>query len=303
LLYTPVGVALTLVSKVHGVLAAPFPATDCERTPELADGLGRCPYPSVGLAAPRLGHAPDGRGRPAPYAGRPLGRVMPVCRGPPIGRAMVGKEGKALREAGGAGPMEKEGNALRDAGRAGPVEKEGKALSGAGGAEEKESTEDVVLAVGCSSHGSLVSDVGVCGGAVMVVVIVEVASLEHGVLGYTEGLGTPEIVLNAGALLGLNDSDAGTWIEELYGSGWSSSTGVEVGVIMGATELGGSIIVAPGETIAKLGSTGSAGNAQTALARRERMNVECMLRIGLIYRLRIKANDQRTRQSSKATEK
>jgi hypothetical protein len=42
-LCTPVGVALTLVSSVHGVLAAPFPATDCVGTPELADGLGRCP--------------------------------------------------------------------------------------------------------------------------------------------------------------------------------------------------------------------------------------------------------------------
>jgi hypothetical protein len=46
-------------------------------------------------------------------------------------------------------------------------------------------------------------------------------------------------------------------------------------VTMGATELGGSIIVAPGETIAKLGSTGSVGSAHTALARRERRIVEC----------------------------
>jgi hypothetical protein len=35
------------------------------------------------------------------------------------------------------------------------------------------------------------------------------------VLGYAEGLGIPAIVVNAGALLGLNDSDAGIWMEEL----------------------------------------------------------------------------------------
>jgi hypothetical protein len=168
-----VGVALTLVSSVHGVLAAPFPATECVGISELADGLGRLPYPSVGLAAPRLGHAPDGLGRPAPYAGRPLGKVMPVGRGPPIGRAMVEKDGNALRGAGGAMPMEKEGNALRDAGRAGPVEKEGR---GAGGAEKNADIE-VELAVGSSLHGSSspVEGAGVCAGAVTVVVMVEVA--------------------------------------------------------------------------------------------------------------------------------
>lgn len=50
-------------------------------------------------------------------------------------------------------------------------------------------------------------------------------------------------------------------MEELYGSGWSLSTGVDVGVILGAIELIGSI-VAPGVTIAKLGSTESAGNGE-----------------------------------------
>jgi hypothetical protein len=35
---------------------------------------------------------------------------------------------------------------------------------------------------------------------------VGVASDEHGVLGYTDGLGTPGLGVNAGALLGLNDS-------------------------------------------------------------------------------------------------
>jgi hypothetical protein len=101
---------------------------------------------------------------------------MPVGRGPPIGRAMVEKDGNALRGAGGAMPMEKEGNALRDAGRAGPVEKEGKALRGAGAAEKNADIE-VELAVGSSLHGSSspVEGAGVCAGAVTVVVMVEVA--------------------------------------------------------------------------------------------------------------------------------
>jgi hypothetical protein len=67
---------------------------------------------------------------------------------------------------------------------------------------------------------------------------------------------------------------------------------VGVGVTIGATELGGSI-VAPGVTRAKLGRAESTGKtaargtlrAETVHARRERMNVECnMLQISLIYR-------------------
>jgi hypothetical protein len=93
-------------------------------------------------------------------------------------------------------------------------------------------------------------------------VAVTVTTVEQGVLEYTtleDGLGTPALAEKAGALLGLNDKDAGSWIDELYGSGWSLSTGVEVGMTLGVIELGGSI-VAPGVTIAKLGSKESAGN-------------------------------------------
>lgn len=205
-LYTAVGVALTLVSSVHGVVAAyPLPATGRDGSPELAEGLGRRPYPSVGCAAPRLGHAPDGRGRPQPNAGRPLGRPILVGRGPPIGRAgraIVGNEGKALRGAGG--------------GETDAVEKGGKALRGTGAGDIDVETVGDALAKSSSSHGSSsllpAAGAGVCTGRVDV----EVASFEHGVLGYT---GLEEIAVNAGALLGSNDSDAGTWMEELYGSG------------------------------------------------------------------------------------
>jgi hypothetical protein len=67
-------------------------------------------------------------------------------------------------------------------------------------------------------------------------------------------------------------------MEELYGSGWSLSTGLEVGVIFGVVELGGSM-VAPGVTSAKLGSNESASSgeacAANVLARTERRSVEC----------------------------
>jgi hypothetical protein len=42
--------------------------------------------------------------------------------------------------------------------------------------------------------------------------------VEQGVLGNAGldvGFGTPELGVKAGALLGLNDSDAGIWMEEL----------------------------------------------------------------------------------------
>jgi hypothetical protein len=128
---------------------------------------------------------------------------------------------------------------------------------------------------------------------------VGVASEEHGVLGYTgpvDGLGTPALAVNAGASLGLNDSEAGTWIEELYGSGWSLSTGVDVGLTTEAGVLAGSM-VAPGVTIAKLGRAESAGIAaeSDSPVRRERMKVDCnMLQIDLIYREVTERNDQRT---------
>jgi hypothetical protein len=62
-----------------------------------------------------------------------------------------------------------------------------------------------------SVHGSDVLGFGVT------VVEVEQGSLEK--TGPMEMLGMPGICVNAGALLGLNDSDAGSWTEELYGSG------------------------------------------------------------------------------------
>jgi hypothetical protein len=44
--------------------------------------------------------------------------------------------------------------------------------------------------------------------------------------------------VNAGALLGLKDSDAGSWMDELEASGWSSSIGVGVGVTVAKVEHG-----------------------------------------------------------------
>jgi hypothetical protein len=63
--------------------------------------------------------------------------------------------------------------------------------------------------------------------------------VEQGVenTGPLEMLGTPGRCVKAGASTGLKDSDAGSSRVELYGSGWSSSTGVGVGVILGACEL------------------------------------------------------------------
>jgi hypothetical protein len=92
-------------------------------------------------------------------------------------------------------------------------------------------------------------------------VVVGMISVEQGVenTGPPEMSGTPGCCVKAGALLGLKDSEAGTWMDELYGSGWSSSTGVGVGVTVDTRELGGSI-VAPGVTRAKLGRAESAGN-------------------------------------------
>lgn len=116
-------------------------------------------------------------------------------------------------------------------------------------------------------------------------------------------MGAPGAGVNAGALLGSNVGDAGAGrIEQgvlVVGSG-PTGAGVKAGALLvmmgvlvtiGATELMGSI-VAPGDTIAKLGRaessrTGARGRtrADTALARSDRMNVECnMLRIDLIYR-------------------
>jgi hypothetical protein len=129
---------------------------------------------------------------------------------------------------------------------------------------------------------------------------VAVASVEHGVLGYTDGLGTPGSSVKAGALLGLNDSEAGTLMRELYGSGWSLSTGVdvEVGLTTDAGVLIGSI-VAPGMTIAKLGRSESTGRTaeSDSPVKSERMKVDCnMVKSGLIYREVIETNDQRTKR-------
>jgi hypothetical protein len=68
--------------------------------------------------------------------------------------------------------------------------------------------------------------------------------VEQGVenTGPLDMLGTPDCCVKAGASTGLNDSDAGSWREELYGSGWSSSTGVGVGVTLGARELDDSVV-------------------------------------------------------------
>lgn len=51
---------------------------------------------------------------------------------------------------------------------------------------------------------------------------VTVTEVEHGVLEYAtleEGSGSPGSAVKAGAWLGLNDRVAGSWIDELYGSG------------------------------------------------------------------------------------
>lgn len=149
--------------------------------------------------------------------------------------------------------------------------------------------------------------------------------VEQGVLEYTGfPVGAPGAGVNAGALLGSNVGDAGAWGVEhgvlvymasfVVGAGtsgtgvragWSPPTciGVGVGVTIGATELIGSI-VAPGATSSKLGRAVSSSNgtrgktrAEAALARSDRMNVECnMLPKDLIYRIGMKKNDQRTKR-------
>jgi hypothetical protein len=112
------------------------------------------------------------------------------------------------------------------------------------------------------------SDVGAGGAAVTVVMVVSVVQGSLEKTGPLEMLGMPGSCVKAGALLGLKDSDAGSWRDELYGSGWSSSTGLGVGVGVGlgvkvgvgltvdTRELIGSI-VAPGATSMKLGRSGS----------------------------------------------
>jgi hypothetical protein len=274
-----VGVGLTLVSSVHGVEVA-----------AVAEGFFGCPNPCVGLAAPRLGNAPVGRGRPHPNAGRSLGRAMPEKTGAPsgnVGWLPTGMGGRGVCETIGAGAEDSSSSSHGSSSSllSGAVVWIGRAA------------DEGRIGVTWPFEGAL--EEGVAIGRAMLGMLgmgVAVASDEHGVLGYTDGFGTPGSSVNAGALLGLNDREAGTLIMELYGSGWSSSTGADVEVGLG-TEAGVLIgsMVAPGMTIAKLGRSKSTGKTAESPVRSERIKVDCnIVKSGLIYREIIETNDQRT---------
>lgn len=198
MLYNAVGVGLTLVSRVQGVLAAlPLFA------PTPADGLG-CPNPFVGRGAPRLGHAPDGRGRNQPKPGRSSGRPIMVGKdGAPLAGKLTGRA-----EPNGTGTEGLDGvlsSSSQGSSSLSPFPYVGICTGGAadeGVALPLEGTLGVGVPIGTIGLGMPVGFSGMG---------VAAACVEHGVLEYT-GLpvGAPGAGVNAGALLGSNVGDAGT---------------------------------------------------------------------------------------------